>query len=135
MKREEIEEHFAGATYSINVEAKDGQKYGIILRPYIDIYISGRGGKILRYELLKYGINTTEFKYGLRICGISVCNLSLKFAKAPDWWLRVIKMMREKKHLEPEGILKIISLRNINSKSKNIKWSYGETVKHLSKYT
>lgn len=129
----DLEHEFSDAICGVSIEKKPRSKIGLRARPWVEIRISNHKAKKIKYELLNYGISSTVNNAGIRIQGITNCDMITRFFNQPDWWKQAMNMFRNKEHLEKEGMLRIVQLRSRNSNRTVSKWTIKKVVETLNK--
>jgi len=129
----DLEHKFKDAICGVSIEKKTRSKLGLRARPWVEIHTSNHKARQIKYELLNYGINATVNNDGVRIQGITNCDMITRFFDPPKWWQQAMNMFRNKDHLDKEGMLRIVQLRSRNSDRTVSKWTIKKVVETLNK--
>lgn len=123
---------FRKAHYGIVVSRRSKTKHGIRLFPYCEVYGATEKLEKLRHSLLSLSISCTVRGNFLRIQGIRNCSLITQFVpEKKSWFKEAVRMFEEGEHLEPEGMIKLIRLRDkrVGARKMENKVSLNEVIK------
>lgn len=120
------------AKCGISIE-KTRTDLGLRPNPWIELRCSEEKARQIQAKLLNYGISSTINNNGLRIQGINNCSLATRVFNANKWWVEAVNMMENGKHLNAEGLITIVKMRNQNSKSKSPKWNLIRVIEEINK--
>lgn len=105
---------FERAYYGITVSKRDSVRYGIRLQPYVEVYSTDIDFlELLHMELLKKSVSSVVRPRFLRIQGIQNCLILRDFCPMHEsWWKDCLVLFEKGSHLNPEGIFKIVKMRD-----------------------
>ncbi len=112
---------FRKAHYGIVVSRRQRTKHGLRLFPYCEIYGLIEDLEELKHELLTISVSCTVKENFLRVQGIRNCSLITQFVPEKHaWFKQVVQMFEQGVHLEPEGMIKLIKLRDARKGSRSM---------------
>ncbi len=108
-----FEDFFKNAHYGIVVSRRQKAKHGIRLFPYCEVYGKVKTLQRLKMQLLNLSVSCTVKNNFLRIQGIRNCSLITQYVPSEQKWFQgAVQMFEQGRHLEPEGIIQLIKIRN-----------------------
>lgn len=131
--RIDVKDILSKAYYGVVVNKRSATRYGIRVQPYIEVYSRDLEFlEQLHMELLRKSVSSVVRPKFLRIQGIQNCLILKDFCPVSErWWKDCLDLFEKGAHLNPNGIFRIVKIRDarVDSKPMSNKITLAEVVR------